>query len=204
MIEDPDDEQAREFHEVIIEEIGRLDRVVGTFLDYARPAAPPSPILELGDFVRRRVLGVARSFTDSEVELDFDIERGLAAVTANSDQLERVIENLVRNAFQALDGKGALRVRVRRAEPDEEIPSCAEIAVEDNGPGMDEPTLERALLPFFTTRTEGTGLGLALCDRLVRAQSGVLSLHSRPGQGTTAVVRLPCSPELAESQEEAS
>ncbi len=191
VIGDPDDEQAREFHDVIVEEIARLDRVVGTFLDYARPAAPPSPILELGEFVHRRARDVARAFSDGEVKLRVEIEPGLAATTVNSDQLERVITNLVLNAYQALAGKGTLRITVRRGEPDEELGECAEILVEDDGPGMDEATLERALVPFFTTKEEGTGLGLALCDRLVRAQGGVLTLRSRPDEGTTARIRLP-------------
>jgi signal transduction histidine kinase len=195
VLEDPKDEQSREIHGVIVEEIARLDRVVGTFLDYARPAAPPAPILDLGQFVRRCAEDVARGYRDGEVALDFEIERGLAAPTANADQLERVIENLVRNAYQALDGKGALGISVRRAEGDEEIPDCVEIVVEDDGPGMDEPTLERALIPFFTTRDEGTGLGLALCDRLVRAQHGALRLRSRLDEGTAAVIRLPCPQE---------
>ena len=194
VLEDPADEQAREFHGVIIEEIERLDRVVGTFLDYAKPSAPPAPVRELGDFVRQRVLGAGRRFADSQVELSFEIEQGLSAPTANSDQLERVIENLVCNAYQALDGKGTIRVSVRRAEAEDELPVSAEICIEDNGPGMDETTLERATLPFFTTRGAGTGLGLALCDRFVRAQGGELRLRSRPGEGTTASIRLPCGP----------
>ncbi len=203
VLEDPADEQAREFHAVIIEEIGRLDRVVGTFLDYAKPAAPPSPVRELGDFVRQRVRGAGRRFADSQVELRFDLERGLSAPTANGDQLERVIENLVCNAYQALDGKGTIRVSVRRAEADDELPVSAEICIQDDGPGMDEATLERATLPFFTTRGAGTGLGLALCDRLVREQGGELRLRSRPGEGTVASVRLPCGPEPDPDEEAA-
>ena len=66
-----------------------------------------------------------------------------------------------------------------------------EIAVEDDGPGMDEATRERAFVPFFTTKASGTGLGLSLCERLVCAQSGELELRSKPDEGTCVTVRLP-------------
>jgi signal transduction histidine kinase len=56
---------------------------------------------------------------------------------------------------------------------------------------MDDTTLERAFIPFYTTKEQGTGLGLALCERLIRAQGGTIQLRSRPGQGTTVLIRLP-------------
>lgn len=203
VIGDPRDEQEREFHDVIIEEIARVDRVVGTFLDYARPDAGPSPIPDLGDFVRRIAEGVARALAEDGVELAFEIDPDVAAASANADQLERVISNLVLNAYQAVDGKGTVRVAVRRGEPDGELSDCAEIRVEDDGSGMDEATLDRAAVPFFTTKEEGTGLGLALCERLVRAQGGTLRLLSRPDEGTAAIIRLPAhvpAPDASEDE----
>jgi signal transduction histidine kinase len=198
---DPRDAQEREFHAVIVEEIERLDRVVGTFLDYARPDAEPSPIADLGDFVRRYAEGVARAVAEDCVDLVFDIDPEVTAATANAGQLERVICNLVLNAYQAVDGKGTIRVGVRHGESDGELGDCAEIRVEDDGPGMDDTTLDRAAVPFFTTRDEGAGLGLALCERLVRAQGGTLRLLSRPGEGTQAIVQLPAHVEEPEMEQ---
>ena len=108
---------------------------------------------------------------------------------------------MIANAHQALGNAGQIRIRVRKGEPDAELADCAEISIEDNGPGMDEDTLERAVVPFFTTRADGTGMGLALCDRLVRAQGGSLQLRSRAGQGTNVVIRLPASPPTVNDEE---
>lgn len=197
---DADDaEHNAEFQGMMIEEIERLDRVVGTFLDYAQPGAPPSVILDLGGFVERASREASRPF-GAGVELEFERVEGLAAA-ANPDHLERVITNLIANAHQALGESGRIRIRVRKGEPDSELTDCAEISIEDNGPGMDEDTLERAVVPFFTTREDGTGMGLALCDRLVRAQGGALQLRSRAGQGTTAVIRLPARPPTVNAEE---
>ena len=188
-----------EFQEMMVEEIERLDRVVGTFLDYAQPGAAPSVILDLGGFVERACRENARGFAGA-IELEFDTEKGLAAA-ANPDHLERVLSNVIANAHQALGNAGQIRIRVRKGEPDAELADCAEISIEDNGPGMDEDTLERAVVPFFTTRADGTGMGLALCARLVRAQGGSLQLRSRAGQGTNVVIRLPASPPTVNDEE---
>jgi signal transduction histidine kinase len=143
---------------------------------------------------------VAAPYADQEVELSVDVGPDLPHAIANQDQLERVIVNLALNAFQAVDGKGTIEVSVRRGTPDPELATCVEIVIADDGPGMDEATLDRAAVPFFTTREEGTGLGLALCDRLVRAQGGTLRMLSRPGMGTSAVVRLPAVSDVPDGE----
>ena len=140
--------------------------------------------------MRGCVRGAVRGLESDEIDYVFDIEVDVRAA-ANADQLERVISNLVLNAHHAVAGKGTIEIGVRAGQPDEDLPECAEIVVSDNGSGMDEPTLDRALVPFFTTKEEGSGLGLALYDRRVRAQGGTLRILSRPGVGTSAVVRLP-------------
>lgn len=184
-----DSSENDEFQRVIVEEVARLDRVVGTFLDYARPSATPAAISDPGRFVREAAERAVRSHADGEVELEILCAAAPPAL-ANADQLERVIANVVENALQALEGKGRIEIAVRAAE-DPELGACVEIDVSDDGPGMDEETLERALQPFFTTRAGGTGLGLALCERLVRAQGGSLELRSRPGDGTGVRIHLP-------------
>ena len=195
VIDEETDDTSREFHDVMVQEIERLDRVVGTFLDYARPLAPPSRIADLAAFVEACVRGTLRQL-DSDLPLELELESGLESANANADQLERVLANLVTNAVQACEGRGAIRVSLHKGEGDAElldgnVSDFVQIAIEDSGPGMDDATLERALDPFFTTKDGGTGLGLALCDRLVRAQGGTLRLRSQPGVGTKAIIRLP-------------
>jgi len=138
----------------------------------------------------RRAVERSIGTREPELELTFDLQPGVAAL-ANADQLERVLGNLIENANQALNGKGRVEITVRSGAPESGQPDGAEIVIADDGPGMDEATLERALLPFFTTKESGAGMGLALCDRLVRAQGGTLRLLSRREVGTSAVIRLP-------------
>ncbi len=191
VLEDPDGVQDEDIHHVIVEEIQRLDRVVETFLDYARPTLRCTPIDDIGEFVRPCVRSVARHNQREEVKLSFAIAAALPTVAVGADQLERVLTNVVQNAYEAIDGEGEIRVSARAVDAAVPLAEHVEIAVADDGRGMDEETLERAMVPFFTTKDRGSGLGLALCERLLGAQGGLIELRSRPWGGTVVLIRLP-------------
>jgi signal transduction histidine kinase len=108
-----------------------------------------------------------------------------------------VLENVVSNAIQAMPDGGTTTVRTRLDDADG---GChVSIEVSDTGHGMDERVLERAMDPFFTTRPSGTGLGLSIVQRIMEAHGGQVNLRSKPGEGTTASLRLPV-PSRAELQ----
>jgi signal transduction histidine kinase len=87
-----------------------------------------------------------------------------------------------------------VRIAIRSEPTADARDAWLEMVISDDGPGMDEATLDRAFVPFFTTRENGTGLGLALCERVLRAQGGSIELRSRPGEGTVVQIRIPCHP----------
>ena len=191
VLQQPSDEKSAELWTVIIEEIARLNRVVESFLDYARPATRRATIRDVGAFVKSCVEAVSRSKGRPGVALSLEIEPGLLPLHADADQLERVVVNVVQNAYEALESDGRVGVAVRRVQGTGPYDTWLEIAVDDDGPGMTDTTLERAFIPFYTTKKEGTGLGLALCERLTRAQGGTIQLRSRPGEGASVLIRLP-------------
>jgi signal transduction histidine kinase len=192
--EDASPEDAAVFRRVMVEEIQRLDRVVDSFLDYARPSTRREPLSDVGTFVKTCAAAVARALNRPEIQLHLDAEPELPELEVDPAQLERVIANVVQNAYQSLDGPGNVRISVR-SEPTADVRDAwIEITVSDDGPGMDEATLDRAFVPFFTTRKDGTGLGLALCERVLRAHGGSIELRSRPGEGTSVLIRMPARP----------
>jgi two-component system sensor histidine kinase PilS (NtrC family) len=121
---------------------------------------------------------------------------------ADATQLRQVLWNLVRNAFDALEGPGVVRLEAGRVvgTPQEEGPGgrkpsagglgCVEIVVADTGRGIPLAELERIFDPFYTTKPDGTGLGLPTVHRIVEGHHGVLSVESQPGVGTRFRVRL--------------
>jgi len=140
------------------------------------------------------------------VKLERSFDPSIPDLRADSDRLVQVFLNLARNALQALEGRGTLRIQTRMAldrrltaTGGASVPTVL-VTFEDDGPGIPADTLELLSTPFFTTRFGGTGLGLAVSRHWVALHGGALRLESEPGAGTRAHVSLPVSgpPEIAE------
>lgn len=106
-------------------------------------------------------------------------------VEVDADQLQRVLENLIINAYEAMLEPGELTVGLKI------VGSTAEIAIIDTGPGISPEGLEKIFEPLYTTKMQGTGLGLAACQQVFAKHNGSLEVHSVVGEGTTFIASLP-------------
>jgi signal transduction histidine kinase len=185
-----------EFVGIILEEVERLDRVVGSVLDYARPSKGELGAVDLNAVVRRTVTVLASDRAE-ECEIVTELADGLPPVRADAEQLRQVLINLVRNAVQAMGGRGQVRVRTsRHTEAPSAIGSApasewVEVSVRDAGPGIAPAVLKNLFVPFFTTKDRGTGLGLAISQRMVEEMGGRIEVMSHLGDGATFTVLLP-------------
>jgi signal transduction histidine kinase len=186
-----------EFLEIIVEEVDRLNRVVSSFLDYARPKPGSDEPIDPTATIQRtmQLLGPELG---SDVSVELALEPSLPKVRVDPERLRQVLLNLVQNAVQAMDGRGALTVRSRVAEPPGR-PRAVEILVIDTGPGLPARVRENLFVPFVTTKERGTGLGLAISQRIVSAVGGRIEARSSGGAGTTFVVSLPVVDEAPQS-----
>lgn len=190
------DPHSREFLGIILEEVDRLDRVVGSVLDYARPSKGNPGAVDVNAVVRR-TLQVLSSAQQSDHDVTVELGDGLPLVRADAEQLRQVLMNLVQNALQATSGKGggvSVSTRCRPGGPGKN--ECIEIAVRDHGTGITPQVLKSLFVPFFTTKEKGTGLGLAISQRLVEEWGGRIEVVSQPGAGSTFSVVLPAGIEL--------
>lgn len=178
--------RAREMLEVILEETARLGRVVGEFLDYARPLSPRRELVHLPDLVRRVLQppGVSEGSGRTDLFVSPDTPPALG----DPDQLRCAVENLLRNAREAAGPRGLLRVEMGPHAPDR-----VALRIEDNGPGIPPEEIPRLFQPFHTTKQRGTGLGLALVHRVVEAHGGEIQVEGRPGVGAVFTVLLPAA-----------
>jgi two-component system nitrogen regulation sensor histidine kinase GlnL len=133
----------------------------------------------------------------SGVHLERRFDPSLPELVADADRLVQVFLNLARNALQALQGSGALTISTRMSldhrlvvEGGASVPALR-VTLEDDGPGMPREVLDRLATPFFTTRSDGTGLGLAVAQHWVARHGGTLRVESAPGAGTRVIVALP-------------
>ena len=169
---------------VVEGETRRINTIVQQFLDYARPprlAPQPAP---LGEEVTGLVEAL-RPFAESrEVTLDADIvEAGQALVDAG--QLRQALDNLVRNAVEATSIGGRVTVTARSRAKEHTI------EVRDTGSGIDADDLPRIFDLYFTTKADGTGIGLAVTQQIIAAHGGTIEVESKPGRGTTMTVHVP-------------
>lgn len=180
---------------IIEEETGRCKKLIQDLLDFARPVGSDRRLIDSSDVVRRSIDLVSGEFQRSKVKTMIEIQPDLPPIYADPQQLEQVLLNLYFNAIEAMADKGSLTVRVEerpesRAEDSIEglAPQSNRIVIEvqDTGHGITSDHLPNIFRPFFTARKEkGMGLGLSICDRIVKAHGGSIDVESTPGRGAT-------------------
>ena len=183
----------KELLEIIASEVDRLGSVVTQFLNYARPYRGTFSLLSPNECVKR-VKALLTHELGENVELELDLEDGIPEVNGDAEQIQQVLINLILNAADAIgrDGKIELSTRVLDAPSSQKDPTrTVEIRVRDYGPGIPESVRKNLFIPFFTTKDRGTGLGLAVCQRIVQQHGGQLEVRSTVGRGATFFVRLP-------------
>ncbi|MFP4667567.1 MAG: ATP-binding protein [Desulfobacterales bacterium] len=204
----PKQEPQREAVEHIHEASVRAKDLTGQLLTFSRSQMLELQIMEINSVIEnfesflRRIIG-------EDIQLQIELaDRPLYAQT-DSSRLQQVLMNLVVNARDAMPSGGKLAISTSAGGMEDESASdtsgiqgsCAIITVADNGPGMDEDTLNRIFEPFFTTKQEeGTGLGLAVCYGIIKQHGGDIRVRSRPGEGTSFSIYLPAA-ESTESEQ---
>ena len=172
---------------IVLRETGRLDQLLTRFLEFTRPAPPQRVPADLA-LLAGETLDV---FGGDPAASGLRIERSLARapVECDPDQLRQVLWNLLANAAQAVREAG--RGGVVRVSCEPQPRGAALLVVADDGPGIPASELGRIFTPFFTTKPRGTGLGLAVVQRVVDAHGGSVAVDSTAGQGARFTVRLP-------------
>jgi signal transduction histidine kinase len=180
-------QRQRQFVRLMVEQAERIRAIVDRYERIGR-VEPVATRVPINDVVRRVVS--AQRLTASGVEVVLELLEPSPECDADPDLVASALENVVRNAFEAMPSGGALRVRTRVDNPAAGTTTVV-VRVEDTGEGMDVRRAERAFDDFYTTKATGSGLGLAFVRRVAMAHGGNVSLASRPGEGTVVELRLP-------------
>lgn len=165
---------APEFIGMIEEEALKLEALCEDFLELARPINIRLVPSRLGDIARSVASSWRPAFDEKEVSLAVQARDDEPVLRVDPRRIEQVLHNLVRNALESTDPGGSVTISVFGGG----------LVVEDTGQGMDENVLERLFIPFFTTKSYGSGLGLCNVRRIVEAHDGEIEVVSRPGEGT--------------------
>jgi PAS domain S-box-containing protein len=183
----PPENEHREILGDVLHEVNRIDRIVRDLLNYAKPRAPSHTDIHLSEITQRIAAIVRQSSNNEAISIQVLTVGEVPDFTGDETQLEQVLLNLLLNAQIAVRKGGWIQVRLSY-DGDE---SAVRIEVQDNGPGIPEEIRKKIFQPFFTTRTEGIGLGLATCLKNVQYHGGSIDVRSEMGAGTTFTVTLP-------------
>ena len=167
----------------------RIAEIVQGLLGFARPQPPQRGPVDLRDLVRDTLLLMAHDLGRSHIRSDTRFASDLPAVLADAKQMQQVLVNLFTNAAQAMGpGGGTLIVDIQPS------PGGVSMEVQDSGVGIPPDDLPRVFDPFFSTKEEGSGLGLSVSYGIVQAHGGDMTVRSAPGEGTIFTLRLPAAP----------
>ncbi len=172
--------------DILVQEVERLNRSICELLDYARPQKLLKETVDLQQLLQKAVSLIRIDAEAAGVEVTSSFQESLPKVLADEDKLNQVFLNLFLNGIQAMEQGGCLTVEAEAAG------DMVEIKVSDTGCGVAPESLDRVFDPYYTSKPEGTGLGLAMSAKIVEEHGGSVKLVSQEGQGTSVIVCIPC------------
>jgi signal transduction histidine kinase len=183
-----DTNESRRLLDVIIEEVDRLNGVVSQFLNYAKPYLLNVTTQDVNRIIEKAISIIRASKLSDHIIIEKELRADLPLVSVDAEQLVQVILNISFNAIEAMPGGGSLMFRTSRIEGN--TGGAVGISIRDTGNGIPKEDMKNIFKPFFTTKERGVGLGLAICQRIIKNHGGHLRVKSIPGQGSIFYIRL--------------
>ncbi len=182
-------EKTEKYMRVLTDEMQRLNKVIRGFLDFAKPVALTFSDTQVNQVLRDLVDLVGHQARKHAVEIELDLQDGLPHVSGDALQLKQAFLNLVLNAIHAMPQGGTLTLTTRALDGRRQVRT----SISDTGTGISEEQREKIFDLFYTTKEEGSGLGLPTVQRVVGSHGGKISVESAVGKGTTFHITFPAS-----------
>ncbi len=180
----------QEYLSVVIKEIDSINKVIQQLLDFSRPRHGQWQQVSLNALVEETLVLVQTAGVQARIDFISELDNELSPISADRELLKQVLLNILINAVQAISARGKIRIRTWQYSDSQQA-----ISIEDNGCGIDLSLQKKIFDPFFTTKASGTGLGLALSQRIINAHPGDIRVTSLPGYGATFTLILPINPQ---------
>ncbi len=184
------DARGIETADILVQEVERLNRSIGELLDYARPQKLQLEKIDIGEILNKSMALIAADVESSGVELDIDCKENYY-VNGDRDKLNQVFLNLFLNSIQAMEDGGLLKIKTFTQG------MRVICQIEDSGCGLEQESISKVFDPYFTTKSGGTGLGLAMSAKIIEEHNGTIEFRSDINQGTTVKVNLPVYSEVS-------
>ncbi|EMX9856136.1 two-component system sensor histidine kinase ZraS [Klebsiella michiganensis] len=191
----PADGEAHQLAQVMAKEADRLNRVVSELRELVRPAHLTYQSVDLNDVITHSLQLISQDAASRSITLAFTAQPALCRIQADPDRLKQVLLNLYLNAVHAIGRDGVITVAVRECGD-----GRVKVSVADSGKGMTAEQLQAIFTPYFTTKADGTGLGLAVVQNIVEQHGGTIHAESAPGEGALFTLYLPVNGQQKDEQ----
>jgi two-component system, sporulation sensor kinase E len=167
------------------QEVGRLDHIITQFLRAIRPQQLTTRMENINSVLEESAAFLDAELKDRDIIVEIELDRSLPPLEMDRDQIKQAFYNIIRNALQAMKSGGILRLRSGADETHQFV------SFSDTGGGIPPENISRVFEPYFTTKSSGSGLGLLIVRRIVRAHGGEVIIESERNRGLTLTIRLP-------------
>lgn len=189
LLEEDMPEKIRADLNIVKAQAQRIRNLVDRLLKFSRKAAPKFEALNINQAIEGALPLLAQyELPDRKIEIEKDFAAKLPLVKGDLNQLQEVFINLLINAYQAMPQGGKLSIKTVKPAG-----QYVEIRIKDTGSGITAENLKKIFMPFFSTKKEGAGLGLAICYNIIKDHGGFIDIESRVDCGTAFIIKLPCS-----------
>ncbi len=185
MKENPAKNKMSESLDICASEVRRLDDIIKHFLEAIRPTHPDFSEVNLIELVEESLKVLEKEISNRGLNVDIVLQEKLPSVMADRNQIKQAIFNVIKNAMEAMPAGGKLQISSRCND------EFASLQFADTGIGIQQQDLNHVFTPYFTTKKEGSGLGLMIIQRIMRDHGGQVGIDSRPGVGTVVSLQLP-------------
>ncbi len=179
------DDKAVQKVDMVLDEVGRLEKLVANLGDFTREYKLMRRPSDINSVILDVLKIMEETYSLGQYEFRADLSPDLREISCDPDKLRQVFINVIANGIEAMEEGGRITISTERWS------DGVEIRMSDEGIGISEDDLDHIFEPFYTTRETGSGLGLSISYKIVEAHKGEISAISKPGQGTTFVIRLP-------------
>ena len=183
----PEGDALEEGLQVIIDETIRCRKIIQELLEFSKGREPTKVPTNINEIIGKALNILENEFLLNRIDMDKSLAPDLPDIMADGSQMEQVFVNLLLNAVQAVPEGGTIQVKSSLNQQE----SSVSIEVQDNGPGIGRKEQSKIFEPFFSTKPNGTGLGLSVSYGIVRNHQGNINVHSQPGEGTRFLIKLP-------------
>jgi signal transduction histidine kinase len=184
-----EDDPRKEVIGQVLDQIARLNKTATDLLYFGRPGQPEFTFVDINALIKDTLFFIAQHPEARNIHRVKELTRDLPPAWADAKQIQQVLFNIVINAIQAMEEGGTLSVLTELVKRDNR--SFLQIKIQDTGAGIPPEQLDKIFVPFHTTKTQGTGLGLPICRQLIEQHGGRIEVASRLGNGTVFTIELP-------------